>query len=90
MALQAAGFVLPSPPPQSAQFPSPESAIPDAMAILAAMSLAWTADKVMPKAKKTPSSKAKTRREDRHFIIKSVLQKHASATSQLPVSTIPR
>lgn len=90
MAVQAAGFVLPSPPPQSVQFPLPESAIPDVMAILAAMPLAWTTDKLMPRAKKTPKSKAKTCREDQRFVIGSVLQKHGSATSQLPVSAIPR
>ena len=90
MTMQVAGFVLPSPPPQSVQFPFPGSAIPEVMAILDAMSLAWITDKLMPRAKKTPKSKAKTRREDRRFVIGSVLQKHSSATSQLPVSAIPR
>ena len=66
MGKQAPAFVLP--PPQAVQLPFPESAIPDVMAILAAMSPAWTADKLVPRAKMTPRSKAKICRDDHRFM----------------------
>jgi len=83
MALQAARLVLPSPSPQSAQVPLPESAIPDVMAILDAMPLAWTTDKLMPRARKAPRNKARNRREDKRFTACQMWQKVPPTTSWL-------
>jgi hypothetical protein len=83
MALQAAGLALPSPPPQSAQFPSPESAIPDVMAILDTMPLAWTTDKLIPRARTTPRIRLRSRRENQRFIAFQTWQKASPTTSWL-------
>jgi hypothetical protein len=47
--------------PQDLQCPA--APIPDIVVILTVISPAWTADRLIPRAKKTPNNKTKTRRD---------------------------
>lgn len=59
-----------SPPPQPSQLPGPEVPAPSAIvAIWMAFSVAWTADRLIPRARKTPRTRANICRDDRRFII---------------------